>query len=132
MARSQGPKPLDRQLVLLATATVAAVYLWFGSPGWLNRPPPPQPTLAEEASAVRAALWLGVQQVETFRRSSSRVPGGQELGPLPPGVDYRRLDARSYLLVGTGGRMRVSYTSLEPLDELLEAARQLFVAPGVQ
>ncbi len=127
--RAQGPKPLGRQLVLLALATGVAVYAWFGSPGWLNRPPPPPPTLAEEASAVRAAMWITMQQVEAFRRSSNRTPGGQELGPLPPGVDYRRLDARGYLLVGRGGRIRISYSSREPQDEFIEAIRHLFTAP---
>lgn len=127
-----GPKPLGPQLVALALATVAAAYFWLGSPGWLNRPPPPLPPMAEEGSAVRLVVWLGVQQVEDFRGASGRIPGPQELGPLPPGLEYRRLDAQSYLIAGRGDRVRVTYTSGESQDDLREAVQRILEEEATQ
>jgi hypothetical protein len=105
-----------------------AVYVWFGSPRWLDPAPPALPSIAEEGAAVRVAVWLGVQQVEAFRLRSGRIPGAQELGPLPPSVEYQRLDAQSYILAGMGDRVGVTYSSGEPLENLQDAVRQLL--PG--
>lgn len=131
-AGPRGPKPLGPQLLALALATVAAAYFWFGSPGWLNRPPPPMPTMAEEGSAVELVVWLGIQQVEDFRGASGRIPGPQELGPLPPGLEYRRLDAHSYLIAGKGDRVRVTYSSGESQDHLREAVQRILEGAETQ
>lgn len=120
-----GPKPLGPQLLALALSTVVAVYVWFGSPAWLSPDPVPLPPLSEEQTAVQAAVWLGAQQVESFQRRNGRVPGIQEVGSLPPGVRYERLDAQSYILVGEGDRVAVSYSSGEPRDDLRAAAGRI-------
>jgi len=120
-----GPKPLGPQLLALALSTVVAVYVWFGSPAWLSPDPVPLPPLSEEQTSVQAAVWLGTQQVESFQRRNGRVPGIQEVGSLPPGVRYERLDAQSYILVGEGDRVAVSYSSGEPRDDLRAAAGRI-------
>lgn len=127
---TQGPKPLGPQLIALALSTVVAVYVWFGSPGWLDPTPPPPPSMAEESSAVQVAVWLGIQQVEAFRLGSGRVPGAQELGPLPPSVEYQRLDAQSYLVAGMGNRVGVTFSSGEPMDQFHAAIQEVFAEAG--
>lgn len=119
------PKPLAPQLLALGVSTLLAVYVWFGSPAWLSADPLPLPPLAEEGSVVRASVWLGAQQVEAFRRRNGRVPGSQEVGPLPPGVSYERLDARHYILAGRGDRIGVTYASGQPQDDLLRAVGEV-------
>lgn len=126
--RPLGPKPLGPQLAALAVSTALAVYVWFGSPAWLGPDPVPVPSLAEEGAALKASVWLGAQQVEAFEARNGRIPSSLEVGPLPPGVRYQRLDARSYLLVGEGGRVGVTYSSEEPQDDLLAAVQGLLGA----
>jgi hypothetical protein len=124
-ARPLGPRPLGPQLIALAASTLLAVYVWFGSPAWLGPDPAPLPPLAEEGSAVRTAVWLGSQQVEAFRAKNGRVPGSQEVGPLPPGVSYERLDARRYILAGRGDRIGVTYAAGQPQEDLLRAVGEV-------
>jgi hypothetical protein len=119
------PKPLAPQLIALAVSTVLAVYVWFGSPAWLSPDPVPLPSLADEGSVVRASVWLGAQQVEAFLSRNGRVPGSQEVGPLPPGVSYERLDARQYILAGRGDRIGITYASGQPQDDLLRAVGEV-------
>jgi hypothetical protein len=78
---------------------------------------------------VEAAVWLGIQQVESFRRRNGRVPGVQEMGPLPPGVRYERVDARRYILVGKGDRVIVTFGSEDPVDALEDAALRTLGEP---
>ena len=123
--RPKGPKPLFPQLAALAGSTFLAVYVWFISPSWLGPHPIPPPPLAEEESAARFASWIAVQQVEDFQEKNGRIPGSQEVGPLPPGVRYQRLDARRYAISGQGERVEITYSSGEPQDDLLGAVEQL-------
>jgi len=113
------------RLAALAASTGLAVYVWFGSPSWLNPDPGPLPPLEVEASTVRASVWLAAKQVEALEARSGRVPGPQEIGSLPPGVHYERLDAHRYLIIGQGNRYSVTYTSGESQGPFLEAAREL-------
>ena len=125
-------KPLAPQLVALAFSTVLAVYVWFGSPSWLGPQPVPLPPLAEEGSAVRTVVWLGAQQVEAFQARNGRIPSSHEVGPLPLGVLYERLDAQSYIIARHGGRVGISYSSGEPMDDLLEAVEALLTEVDTQ
>lgn len=125
-----GPKPLLPRLLALNFSTALAVYVWFGSPSWLSPDPVPLPPLPEERAAVAASVWLGTQEVETFRHENGRLPGVQEVGPLPPGVRYERLDARRFLLVGKGDRVIVPYTDGDPMEELRNAAARLLDGAG--
>lgn len=126
-ARPLGAKPLGPQLAALATSTILAVYVWFASPSWLGPDPVPLPPLAEESAAAKAAIWIGAQQVEAFAASNGRIPSSQEVGPLPPGVRYERLDARTWLLTGEGDRVAITYSSGAPQDDLLGAVRELIL-----
>lgn len=121
----QRPRSLASRLAALAASTALAVYVWFGSPFWLNPDPGPLPPLAAEASTVRASVWLAAQQVKALEDRSGRIPGPQEIGSLPPGIRYERLDAHRYLIIGQGSLYRVTYTSGDAQDPFLEAALEL-------
>ena len=120
-----GPKPLGPQLAALAASTLLAVYVWFGSPAWIDPDPIPLPSLAEEGAAVRTAVWLGAQQVEAFEARNGRTPNPQEVGSLPPGVRYERVDARNWILAGQGDLVQVTYSSGETQESLLGAVREM-------
>jgi len=118
-----GRRALAPRFAALAVSTGLAVYVWFGSPSWLEPSPPPLPPLAVEETSIRASVWLAAQQVDALEARSGRVPGPQEIASLPPGVRYERLDGKRYLIVGRGDRALVTYTSGDPRDRFLDAAR---------
>ncbi len=120
MARVKPPgqKPLLPQLVALAGATVLAVYVWFGSPGWLQPDPVPPPPLQVERDATRTAVLLQVERIREYRERYGRLPAFlEEAGQPLPGVDYQRLDNRSFRVRSRTPRTTVSYQSGESLDE---------------
>lgn len=125
-----GGRALAPRLAGLAVSTGLAVYVWFGSPSWLEPGPPPLPPLAVEETSLRASVWLAAQQVEALETRSGRVPGPQEIGSLPPGIRYERLDAKRYLIVGRGDRALVTHASGDPQDPLLDAARTVLTGGG--
>ncbi|MFC1791643.1 hypothetical protein ACFL0I_04160 [Gemmatimonadota bacterium] len=115
-----GPKPLLPQLSALAVSTAFAVYVWFGSPGWLEPDPIPLTPVAVEESTVRAVIFLQAQKIEDYRERYGRLPAFlEEAGPGIHGVRYRRLDGQTYRIHGQGDRVGLSYTSGEPLAEFL-------------
>lgn len=127
-----GTKPLFPQLVGLALSTAVAVYLWFGSPGWLSRQPV-LPPLEEEEASVAAAIYLQAQQIEAYRARNGRLPAFQEEAGLPvPGVRYARIDSRSYWIEGRDRRVVMTYRSGEPLDSLGRSLQWILGDPGIE
>lgn len=112
-------------------ATWAGVgWIWVASPSWLRVPPPPSPTVAEEAEALRIHVFLQSQAIEAYRERSGRLPYVlQEAGPPFRGLEYRRHDSRTYVLQGRSERVILRYHSEQPaLDFVGEAADRL--VPG--
>jgi hypothetical protein len=114
--RAPGPKPLIPQLTGLALATALAVYVWFGSPAWLEPDPIPFPSVEAEVAALRLQMFVQAQAIEHYRTNNGRTPGFlEEAGPPRPGVEYRRIDAQTYRLQGQGDRVRLTYRSRDSL-----------------
>ena len=121
--RPHGLRPLLPQLTALAISTVLAVYVWFGSPGWLEPDPIPLPPVEVEAATLRLQMFIQAQAIEHYRESNGRTPAFlEEAGPARPGVEYRRIDAQTYLLQGQGDRIRLTYVSRDSLALFLGAA----------
>jgi hypothetical protein len=114
--RPPAPKPLLPQLTGLAIATALAVYVWFGSPAWLEPDPIPLPPVEVEVATLRLQMGFQAQAIEHYRTNNGRTPAFlEEAGPPRPGVEYRRLDAQTYELRGQGNRVRLTYTSGDSL-----------------
>ncbi|MFQ5537170.1 MAG: hypothetical protein ACE5GJ_06925 [Gemmatimonadota bacterium] len=116
---------------VLAALWAGSAYLWIFAPSWTNVTPPPEPTVAEEAQALRLNLFLQSQQIEAFRLARGRLPWVlQEAGPPFPGVRYHRKDNRSYELTGGTERVELAFESeVSPLDFVGPAADLLTVPP---
>jgi hypothetical protein len=114
--RTPGPKPLFPQLTGLAVATALAVYVWFGSPAWLEPDPIPLPSMEVERATLRIQMWIQANAIEHYRTDNGRTPAFlEEAGPPRPGVEYDRLDAQTYVLHGQGDRVRLRYSSRDSL-----------------
>jgi hypothetical protein len=124
-----GPKPLLPQLTGLALATALAVYVWFGSPAWLEPDPIPLPPVEVERATLRLQMFVQAQAIEHYRTNNGRTPAFlEEAGPPRPGVEYRRLDAQTYLLQGQGDRVRLTYSSRDSLSVFLGEAGEDLLA----
>ncbi len=108
----------------LAVLWVGVAYVWLGTPSWLTVEPPPVQPIVEEAQALRLNVFLQTQQIEAYRISRGRLPYVlEEAGPPFQGMEYRRLDSRSYDLSGASRRVHVRYQSDTPaLDFVGQAA----------
>jgi hypothetical protein len=118
--RPPGDKPLLPQLLYLVLATAVSVYVWFGSPSWLEPDAVPPPPVSVEEASVRLAIFLQAQRIEAYREENGRLPAFlEEAGPRAPGVSYRRMDSRTYLIRGQGERVGLTYTSDQAPDLFL-------------
>lgn len=121
-----GKKALLPQLLTLAASTAFAVYVWFGSPSWLEPDPIPLPPLSVEEDVVRSAVLLQVERIQSYRETNGRLPAFlEEAGPRLPGVEYRRLDNRNYRLNARGERVIIHFRSGQPLTEFQESLEAL-------
>lgn len=126
----RGRRTRTRRAVL-AIAWMGVAYVWLGSPSWLQVPEPAPRTLAAEATGLRLSVFLQSQRVEAYRRSSGRLPFIlQEAGPPLPGVRYRRLDSRSYVLEGGTERIWLHFDSRRPPLDFVGRAGELLTASG--
>jgi len=130
--RPLGPRPLLPQLMGLAISTALAVYVWFGSPDWLEPAPIPLPPVEVEVATLRLEMFIQAQAIEHYRENNGRAPAFlEEAGPARPGVAYRRLDAQTYLLQGQGDRVRLTYSSGDSLAVFLGAAGEALLTGPV-
>ena len=119
------------QLVALALSSVLAVYVWFGSPGWLGPEPVPLPPVEVEESTLRLEMFIQAQAIEDYRQRNGRTPAFlAEVGPSRPGISYRRVDGRSYLLQGTGDRVQLTYSSRDSLAPFLGPGGEALLKKG--
>jgi hypothetical protein len=126
--RGPGPKPLLPQLIGLGISTALAVYVWFGSPAWLEPDPIPLPPVEVEAATLRLEMFIQAQAIEHYRENNGRAPAFlEEAGPVRPGVEYRRVDAQSYVLHGQGERIRLTYMSRDSLLAFLGPGEALIL-----
>lgn len=98
----------------LITTWVAVAYVWIATPSWLRVEAPPEPTVAEEAQALRVNVFLQTQAIEAYVLERGRLPYVlQEAGPPFRGMEYRRRDSRTYDLQGRTDRVILRYSSQE-------------------
>ncbi|MEJ2185213.1 MAG: hypothetical protein P8Z36_04660 [Gemmatimonadota bacterium] len=92
----------------------------------LGPKPLPAPTAAQAEQDLRAAMFLQAERVEAFIRKQGRLPDNLLAAGSPtPGVEYRRLDANTYELIGTNGPATVRYRRGEPLNQLLGSGAEI-------
>lgn len=95
---------------LLTLSAIVAVYIWFLPPTWVRgTPPPPIPTAAEEASALRMTMYFQAQRIEQFRLDNGRIPYNLgEAGQAFSGMEYIRLTDTNYRLHGRSEQAMLS------------------------
>ena len=110
--------PLAFVLLMLAAAIGAF------PPSWLEGPPPPTVSAADETLGLRLTLELQAAHIEAFRQRRQRLPDQlDELGSSLPGVRYVRSGDRVYQLVAYGpDRRPVVWDSARPSDDIHDAA----------
>jgi hypothetical protein len=92
---------------------------WLPIPGLSPAIGFPLAPTAEEAG-LRLAAYVQAQQVEAFRRTTGRLPDLlRETGEPVPGVDYQRLDARTYLIANMSERDTIRWLSSDSFPALL-------------
>lgn len=117
----------------LAVTWLAVAYIWLGSPSWLSIEPPPQPSVMDEARALRLNVFFQSQKIEAYRMTRGRLPYVlEEAGPPFRGIEYRRTDSRYYELRGESDRVHVRYESQRSaLDFVGDAADGLDPTAGI-
>jgi len=117
--------PLFRWLLFFVLLSVS-LYLWFGSPAWLQPAPPPALPLAYEEAGLRMEIYHAALLVEDFREEEGRLPStlGEAGDPFSE-LRYERLDARTYRLAGSTERLSLEYVSTEPLEAFLGDAPEV-------
>jgi hypothetical protein len=90
-------------------------------------PKPLPPQTAEQAeSNLRTAMFLQAERLETYIRAQGRLPDSLGAAGSPtPGVQYRRLDANTYELIGTNGPATVRYRRGQSLQQLLGSGAEI-------
>lgn len=123
-----------RRFGAAATAVVLVAALWVAvaPPSILVPPSPATPTEADLLDGVHSMLWLHMQQVESFRVESGRLPRDiSELSDPQPGVQYVRSSNRLYQLVmrAADGRA-IMYDSGSPAPVFDGLAERFRLADG--
>jgi hypothetical protein len=114
------PAPSQRARIVALALSVVALALWLlPIPGLTPSIPFPLAS-DEEAAGVRLAAYVQAQQVEAYRRATGRLPDLlRETGEPVPGIDYRRVDARTYELTARTERATVRWRNSDSFPALL-------------
>jgi hypothetical protein len=128
-----------RPTASLGTRVTALVLALAALGFWLLPMPSLRPTIAfplaatAEEAGLRLAAYVQAQQVEAFRSTTGRLPDLlRETGEPLPGLEYRRLDARTYQLTAVTERDTVRWVNSDSFPTLLgdsAAARLLGAMP---
>ena len=115
-------RPAASLRMRIAAGVLAAVALamWVVPVGWLRADVEFPLTPAQEEAGIRLAAFLQAQQIEVFRQETGRLPDIlRETGEAVPGVEYRRVDARTYELTAMTERDTVRWMNSDSLPALL-------------
>ena len=116
--RSRRTGPL--KVGMLAILALVSLYLWFGSPEWLDASGdnPVSPELA--AAGVRMEVYLQAVRVEDFLAREGRLPSSlAEAGDAFSEVEYERMNDQGYRLSMNAPGGVVTYLSSDPLELFL-------------
>jgi hypothetical protein len=114
------PSASLRTRIVTLVLAVAALVLWLIPIPFLRPaiafPLPPE----EEEAGMRLAAYVQAQQVEAFREVTGRLPDMlRETGEPIEGIDYERLDARTYQLSSSTERDTIRWVSTDSFPALL-------------
>lgn len=110
------------QVALLVTGTFF-FYLLFFSPTWIA-PTTPEPIAQERVDdGLRMAIVLAVRQVEAFEDQRGRLPDNlREIDFARDGLEYERIDARTYRVRASRDSASITYDSTQSLSEFASDA----------
>lgn len=126
-SRRSAETPFFVQVSLLVTGTLF-FYLLFFSPAWISAPTAPAPVSQEKVEeSLRVAIYMTAKQVQAFQDQTGRLPDDlREVGEAREGLEYHRVDARTYRLVASRGEQTVLYDSTQSLEDFVGAAVERF------
>lgn len=106
---------------LMAAALVLFnVYLWMGSPQWLEYRTPATPPVSYYESSYKIAVYMQRQRVEEFRRERGRLPQvAKQAGAPVKGVKYTPLTKDVYELRAGNIVKHVRYVSTDSIAVFL-------------
>jgi hypothetical protein len=128
-ARSEASVPKERGSPPVAWAAVVllsilSLYLWFGSPSWLEpAPPEPLPLMFEDAG-LRMEIFHQALNVEEFLEVEGRLPSDLAESGDSSDVQYERLEDQRYRLWLEGSAGAVEYVSTDSLELFLGDAAE--------
>lgn len=118
-ARRARPVVTPVRAALAAVSLVLAAVAWAVPESWIGPAALPDVDPVAVESGLRLAMAAQVERIRIFRSDRGRLPDAlRETGVPPDGLEYRRLDARSYLLRGRAEGVVVEYRSGDSLAEL--------------
>jgi hypothetical protein len=103
----------------LLVLTLLSAYLWLAPPAFLDAPIPEPPESLLEAG-IRMEMAFQALKVERFLQREGRLPNSlAEAGGPFSSVSYHRLDSDRYQLSLPGLEGRVTYSSVDPMEDFL-------------
>jgi hypothetical protein len=96
-----------------------SVYLYVERPEWVFPAAPEAESVAVREASLRVGLANAVQHIERYRQQTGQLPTSlQQAGAHGAGISFERTTS-GYRLLAEGDRVRVSYTSGEPLSRFV-------------
>ncbi len=132
LRRAPGPKPGQRRLHPIVPPVLALISIWLWAfPPAALRPVVPTIPLANQEAGLRMEMVIQAGKVLQFLEENGRLPNDlQEVGDSPDAVRYIALAGNVFQLTGETGEITITFTSTEPLEELLADALTIVSGNG--
>ena len=122
--------PRAVSLPLLAGAALVLLgigsYLAILQPAWVFAPQPQPETVAVQEASLKIAMASAAQHVERFRQKNGRLPESlAEAGARGDVMNYSRLGASRFRLVGDNGAAHATFTADQSLSDFLGNSYQI-------
>ena len=122
---STNPKRTRLPAWLPPVLALVSIWLWVFPPAVL-RPEPPTIPAANQEAGLRMEMFIQANNILRYRTENGRLPSAlEEAGDSSPALQYEPLTASVFRLRGQSGDIAVSYTSTEPLADLLADAKDI-------
>ena len=127
-----GPKPGRRRLHPIVPPVLALISIWLWAfPPAALRPVVPTIPLANQEAGLRMEMVIQAGKVLQFLEENGRLPDDlQEVGDSSDAVGYIALAGNVFQLTGETGEITITFTSTEPLEELLADALTIVSGNG--
>jgi len=115
---------------LLAAAALILLgigsYLAILQPAWVFAPQAQPETVAVQEASLKIAMASAAQHVERFRQKNGHLPESlAEAGARGDVMNYSRLGASSFRLVGDNGAAHATFTADQSLSDFLGNSYQI-------